>query len=182
MLRSVYPAAMEGTAKHPPAGWYEDPDDAALQRFWDGSRWTSSRMPRNEGVPLEGEAVKPLPEIRYRSDAPAPPTPGTSEPATDMPSAAWYQDPENPLGMRYWDGTRWTEHKTDYLAASPKKEVGEGMVAAGYILSFLFPIVGVVIGIIVMNRGNKHGRWILGLSLLFMAAFVVVGNVDTSNN
>lgn len=169
---------MEGTAKPPPAGWYEDPDDAALQRFWDGTRWTSSRMPRHEGVPLEGEAVQPLPQTRYRSDMPAPPVTGTTEPATELPPAAWYQDPENPLGMRYWDGTRWTEHKTDYLAAQPKKAVGEGMVAAGYVTSFLFPIVGVVIGLIVMNRGNKHGRWILGLSLLFIAVFIVVGNLD----
>ena len=106
---------MEGTAKHPPAGWYEDPDDRALQRFWDGSRWTSSRMPRNEAVPLEGEEVQPLPATRYRSDAPAPPAPGTADAATGLPAAAWYQDPENPLGMRYWDGAQWTEHRTDYL-------------------------------------------------------------------
>ena len=173
---------MEGTARHPPAGWYEDPDDAALQRFWDGSRWTNSRMPRNEAVPLEGEAVEPLPEFRYRSDMPAPPASETTGDATDVPAAAWYQDPENPLGMRYWDGTRWTEHRTDYLAEAPKKPVGEGMVAAGYLTAFLFPIVGVVIGLIVMNRGNGHGRWILGLSLLFMAAFLVIGNLDTTGN
>ncbi len=98
-----------------------------------------------------------------------------------MPPAAWYADPENPQGMRYWDGTHWTEHRTDYLAAPPKKPVSEGMVAAGYILSFLFPVVGVVIGVIVMNRGNRHGRWILGLSLLFIAIFFVVGNLENPN-
>ena len=54
------------------------------------------------------------------------------------------------------------------VAAPPKKEASEGMVAAGYILAFLFPIVGVVIGVMLMGRDNRHGRWILGLSLLFM--------------
>jgi hypothetical protein len=169
---------MEGTANPPPAGWYEDPEDAALQRFWDGSRWTSSRMPRNEGVPLEGQEPAPP---RYASDAPSAAPPAPAEPATGLPPAAWYADPENPAGMRYWDGAEWTEHRTDYLPAPPKKPVSEGMVAAGYILSFLFPIVGVVIGVIVMNRGNGHGRWILGLSLVFIGVFLVVGNVGDPN-
>jgi Protein of unknown function (DUF2510) len=169
---------MEGTATPPPAGWYEDPDDAALQRFWDGSRWTNSRMPRGEGVPLEGEELPPAPPsaFRYASDAldvPEAPPDG----ATGLPPAAWYADPENPTGMRYWDGAKWTEHRTDYRAAPPPKPVGEGMVAAGYILGFLFPIVGIVIGVIVMNRGNKHGRWILGMSLFFIAVFLVVGSL-----
>ncbi len=172
---------MEGTAKHPPAGWYEDPDDGALQRFWDGSRWTSSRMPRNEAVPLEGEEPAPLPTYRYASDAP--PAPADPQSTNGLPAAAWYADPENPQGMRYWDGTGWTEHRTDYLAAPPKKPVGEGMVAAGYLTSFLFPIVGVVIGVILMNRDNKNGRWILGLSLLFIAVFIVIGSLeDPSSN
>ena len=83
--------------------------------------------------------------------------------------------------MRYWDGTGWTEHRTDYLAAPAKKPVSEGMVAAGYILAFLFPIVGVVIGVIVMNRGNGHGRWILALSLLFIAVFLLIGSLDSPN-
>jgi hypothetical protein len=169
---------MEGTAKHPPAGWYEDPDDGALQRFWDGSRWTSSRMPRNESVPLEGEELPPAP--RYASDTIAPPS-ATTSPGDGLPAAAWYADPENPGGMRYWDGAGWTEHRTDYVAAPPKKPVSEGMVAAGYILAFLFPIVGVVIGVIVMNRGNGHGRWILALSLLFIAVFVLIGSFDNPN-
>lgn len=26
-----------------PAGWYPDPDDANLQRYWDGSAWTEHR-------------------------------------------------------------------------------------------------------------------------------------------
>ncbi|OBK73049.1 DUF2510 domain-containing protein [Mycobacterium sp. 1164985.4] len=28
-----------------PAGWYPDPDDAAAQRYWDGSTWTEHRSP-----------------------------------------------------------------------------------------------------------------------------------------
>jgi hypothetical protein len=80
--------------------------------------------------------------------------------------------------MRYWDGARWTEHRTDYVAAPAKPKASEGMVAAGYILSFLFPIVGVVIGVMLISRDNRHGRWVLGLSLLFILAFIVIGTVS----
>jgi len=27
-----------------PAGWYRDPDDQAMLRYWDGSQWTSDRQ------------------------------------------------------------------------------------------------------------------------------------------
>ena len=177
---------MEGSHANPPAGWYEDPDDAALQRFWNGSRWTNSRMPRNEGVPLEGDvSVEPS---RYASDAldapPASAPGGLTQPtggaAANLPPASWYADPENATGMRYWDGTRWTEHRTNYRAKAPKP-ASEGMVAAGYILSFLLPVAGVVIGIILMNRDSRHGRWILALSVVFFIGFVILGQTIDEN-
>jgi hypothetical protein len=30
--------------------------------------------------------------------------------------ADWYPDPEDPTGLRYWDGTGWTEHRTPAVA------------------------------------------------------------------
>jgi hypothetical protein len=168
---------MEGRPKPPPAGWYVDPDDAALQRFWDGSRWTNSRMPRTEAVPVETLPTdEPKPASRYASDEPAAPD-STPAAETGLPPAAWYQDPENPDGMRYWDGARWTEDRTDYLATPPKPKTSEGMVAAGYLTAFLLPFVGAVIGVILMNRDNRHGRWILALSVLFFAVPLIVALV-----
>ena len=172
---------MEGSSTPPPAGWYPDPEDEALQRFWDGTRWTSSRMPRMEAVPVEGTPpAEPEPRSleageqppRYASDARAGDADGRQGP---LPPAAWYADPENATGMRYWDGTRWTEHRTNYRA-DPATEArsSEGMVAAGYVLSFLIPIVGVVLGIILIRRKSTHGPWVLGLSLLFILVFLVV--------
>jgi hypothetical protein len=49
----VYAAEMEAEAakdakRHPqpppsvPAGWYPDPNNAQLQRYWDGTSWTNS--------------------------------------------------------------------------------------------------------------------------------------------
>lgn len=28
-----------------PAAWYPDPDNATLQRYWDGAKWTEHRAP-----------------------------------------------------------------------------------------------------------------------------------------
>ena len=156
---------MEGASNPPPAGWYRDPDDEALQRFWNGSRWTNSRVPLNTGVPLEDD---PQPE-------PAPLTPTEPPLATGdrLPPPAWYADPENAQGMRYWDGAKWTEHRTNYRAEPAKPASSDGLVIAGYILAVMIPIGGLVIGAMLLGRHNQHGRWVLAISILFIAlAFV----------
>ena len=33
--------------------------------------------------------------------------------------ADWYPDPENPSGLRYWDGRAWTEHRAPAPTADP---------------------------------------------------------------
>lgn len=159
---------MEGSAPPPPpAGWYRDPDDEALQRFWNGSRWTNSRMPVNTGVALEGE---PHPEPQATPESP---TPAAAEAPAKLPPAAWYADPENATGMRYWDGAEWTEHRTNYrVEASTGGGASDGLVIAGYVLSFLVPIAGLVIGAILLGRNNQHGRWILALSILFIVLVI----------
>jgi hypothetical protein len=38
------------TEPQPPAGWYPDPNDAAQQRYWDGSTWTGHTAPAATSV------------------------------------------------------------------------------------------------------------------------------------
>jgi len=62
-----------GEGQHmPQAGWYDDPQDAAQLRYWDGERWTDQRQPR-EATP------------------PPPPQPGASDQAAgaSAPSDPW---------------------------------------------------------------------------------------------
>jgi hypothetical protein len=49
---------MNDTSEHPPAGWYPDPDNAAAQRYWDGSQWTENRSPAQAAAP--SAAVTPV--------------------------------------------------------------------------------------------------------------------------
>jgi hypothetical protein len=44
-----------------PAGWYQDPTPPGIQRFWDGSAWSSHRM-TSEGVPIEEPELDDQPE------------------------------------------------------------------------------------------------------------------------
>jgi hypothetical protein len=39
-----------------------------------------------------------------------------------------------------------------------------------------------VIGVMLMGRDNRHGRWVLAISVLFMLAFVLIGNVGDVDN
>jgi hypothetical protein len=39
--------------------------------------------------------------------------------------ADWYPDPEDPAGLRYWDGTSWTEHRAPAPVAAEAPSVAE---------------------------------------------------------
>jgi hypothetical protein len=44
--------------------------------------------------------------------------------------ANWYPDPENPAGLRYWDGWSWTEHRAPAPGQAPGQDVSPAQEAA----------------------------------------------------
>ena len=43
-----------------PAGWYDDPEQPAMQRYWDGDAWTDRRQPKvpSTAAPATGDKNK----------------------------------------------------------------------------------------------------------------------------
>lgn len=44
----------------------------------------------------------------------------TNQPAQIGPPAAWYDDPEDDSGVRYWDGATWTAHRAPKRRDTPE--------------------------------------------------------------
>jgi len=49
-------AADAEPSKGPPADWYPDPDQAGVERYWDGRAWTDRRAPRGPSAPAQTAA------------------------------------------------------------------------------------------------------------------------------
>lgn len=43
---TLHQAPQAGAPPSVPAAWYPDPDNARIQRYWDGTRWTEQTAPR----------------------------------------------------------------------------------------------------------------------------------------
>ena len=41
---------------------------------------------------------------------------------SDLPPAAWYDDPENPDQYRYWDGKAWTDHRAPVFSSDTGRD------------------------------------------------------------
>lgn len=102
----------------------------------------------------------------------------TTQPPTG-PAAGWYPHPEMANTQRYWDGAAWTEHiapgqparavPAERFYREPEPTHG-GLIATGYITAVLLPIVGFIIGIILIAKGKGgHGA---GAMILAVLAFV----------
>ena len=110
------------------AGWYADPADPLLIRYWDGSTWTHHIHPIRQDPPTSTGGLKVVQVVDAQ--------PGTEhlEPLSDIVArrlaafapptnaASWCEDPLSRLQARWWDGQRWTGH----VAARPTASVPAG--------------------------------------------------------
>jgi hypothetical protein len=63
-------------------------------------------------------------------------------------------------------------------AATRKSAPSPALVVGGYLGALFVPIVGIILGVIAMNKydgtGANHGPWIIGLSIASMISALVL--------
>lgn len=108
--------------------------------------------------------------------------------ATAQVPPGWYADPMGGGGERYWDGIAWSDHFTRQspqqappptpalpMSAGPHFEVvenrpvrnpsdGNGLVVAGWVCAILFPLIGLIIGVVISSRNDPRGKWVIAVS------------------
>lgn len=91
--------------------------------------------------------------------------------------------PQGNRFMRWFMGEDIGEQSADRGAipstgglANQKEQNVTGVVVAGYICAVVLPLVGAIIGATQLNR-NRHGAWILGLSIAMALLSIIIGVV-----
>jgi hypothetical protein len=123
------------------------------RRYWDGEAWTEHI---DESIPV----------APYQS-APS---------AAPPPTGQAYPPPANVPG----------HPPPSYAPAGQQQAARQGassLVTVGYIMAVLFPIVGVVLGIVAATRPQpqtaRHGIWIIVVSIaVFLIGFAILSLTD----
>lgn len=103
------------------------------------------------------------------------------------PPPGWYQHPGDPTVMRHWDGREWTGHTAptgtveaarptttgapDEIPPLLNPRSGSHLVTVGVVSALLLPIVGIVIGIVLLFKervGPGLGCILLGVLATFV--------------
>ena len=94
--------------------------------------------------------------------------------------AGWYPHPEMAGTVRYWDGDDWTDQVAPAGASSvPQSDQSApqsdqiALIATGWILLFVLPIGGVIVGLALANRRPALGLTMAGLSAIAMIVWLV---------
>jgi hypothetical protein len=78
------------------------------------------------------------------------------------------------------NGKPWSSEyvSTNGASARGRKAMPSRLVVLGYITAFAMPLLGLLLGIVCVTRPDKatsrHGRWIIGISLIASVIWAVV--------
>jgi uncharacterized membrane protein YhaH (DUF805 family) len=95
-------------------------------------------------------------------------------------NAGWYDNTNDPGTQRYWDGENWTDNyvKKDATPVKGEGEMATGLVVVSYVLAALMPLIGFILGLVVVTRPvkatSKHGIWIIVLSIVAFIAWIAI--------
>ena len=98
-----------------------------------------------------------------------------STPPQPGPPPGWYDDQRMVGPIRYWNGNSWTDHVAPMHQGLQlgRDAAGDdsGLIAAGFILAILMPIIGFIIGIVLLAK-SQAGPGVGCLVVSVIAFFV----------
>jgi Protein of unknown function (DUF2510) len=176
-----------------PAGWYVDPADASMRRWWDGVRWTSYSQPAPTDATPAAHVQTPAP-FSNTSYGPqhqgSTPGPLFAAPVSAYPPAASQPPTTPPL---YRAKKKRGLYNAEVDLANGKNSPATNAIAMGIICLLANPFALISIAAIVWagigltranmyeNRGNppigrKKSAWGMGLGIIgFLATLVLKG-------
>jgi hypothetical protein len=109
-------------------------------------------------------------------------------PSQPPPPPGWYPDPRG-QGQRYWDGNDWTDHWAPppapvAVAAAPSPPATTGDWIGGILLSLLFPLIGLIVGIVYATKSGstKQQVGVMCIVLSLLAGTVLLAAVSSSGS
>ncbi len=91
-------------------------------------------------------------------------------PPTSGPAAGWFADPAGPGGLRWWDGTAWTEHTAPLPHAEPAPTPTPRRRSRALIITLVVVIIGGLAGGLALSQPASNQSWPSGIGSI--AAFV----------
>lgn len=86
--------------------------------------------------------------------------------------------------QRYWDGKQWTEHRAP--AQPEPQDRGSGvLIGVSYAAALLLPIVGFILGIVLLvRRETGHGLavFLISIAMGFLACQLLVNDAEEELN
>lgn len=84
----------------------------------------------------------------------------------------WYPHAQAPNALRYWDGAQWTESYAPLPPQqTPRQWVPEWLTTVGFIAMIVFPIAGLVVGLIHLAKDENTTGGIMVVGSLIAGAF-----------
>ena len=99
-------------------------------------------------TPYQPEFRPAAPAEPQQQHRPLPPSaevvaqPAYAQPSRPLPAPGWYQEPEKPGVLRYWNGVSWEEWRKP-LVEAPSIDQGQKSVAVAYLLLLFVGGLGV---------------------------------------
>src|SRR6476659_9921550 len=83
-----------------PSGWYDDPSNTDMLRYWDGVSWTNHTAPKKS--PTLPQSTVGLPQAGQQGQVP-PDRAGVPTPTTPMPQGSgWQSQSQTPQQQQYY--------------------------------------------------------------------------------